>query len=76
VDILGKTQLRPETKAKIKKTREVLDKDLKEELMKEKNEVNAYALFSIVLRVTLTFTGHRGQESSKKKSGGRKDFQT
>jgi Protein of unknown function (DUF1682) len=38
IDSLSKVNLRPETKVKLKKAREDVDKDLKEDAEKEKNE--------------------------------------
>jgi len=38
IDSLNKVVLRPETKTKLRKTRELLDKEFKEELEREKKE--------------------------------------
>ncbi|KAL0950034.1 hypothetical protein HGRIS_010042 [Hohenbuehelia grisea] len=44
VDVLSKINLRPETKTKLRKVREDLDKDLKEEATREKKEEQEAAL--------------------------------
>jgi hypothetical protein len=38
IDSLSRCNLRPETKTKIKKTREDIDKDLKDEILRDKKE--------------------------------------